>query len=234
MRVQNFIIPVLLLAGLLLTGCYSTEVSKSSLVNQDAIYMDYSVYFDAESKNADARAVFRFESWKGNTLDLDAPSSIQVNGKAMNGDKEFLVGYVYRANRVQNENNEYTFTFTDTEGKVYKNKAVLNPIEIKSDLKKINKNESNTIAWEGAVLNQDETVELSIVCNDTISSVFSTQMRGSNSLNLSKEDLAMFPIGLANLKLTRYLSKELDEATSVEGVISGNYVSKIRSIEIVD
>ncbi|MBU0764585.1 MAG: hypothetical protein KJ607_07105 [Bacteroidetes bacterium] len=226
---------VLILAALsvpFFSGCYSTEVSESANVNQAQIYQNYYIGYDSESGLADARAVFRFESWQGNTLNLTPPSDIIINGKDMRGEKEWLVGYVYRADRVKNDRQEYTFEFTDTEGKKYTNRLMLKPIEFDTMQEAVSRSSGVNISWKGKPVGQDETARLVITMADTVSITLETSMRGATYITVKPDDLAGFQTGLANLQFEREVTKDLQEATNSEGMIGGKYTSGVTAVTI--
>lgn len=223
---------IFLFALIIISGCYSTEVSDSSNVNQDAIYQDYYVTYDGETNLADASAVFRFESWQGNTLNLTSPSSIEVNGQKMSGEKEWLTGYVYRASRVKSDKNNYVFRFTDTEEKEYNNSITLDPVSIDETVSELNLSKENEINFSGKPLDKHETFRITITENDTISAEISSHIKGITSLKVTPDDLKGFVEGIANIRVDREIDKPLDQTTNVEGELQGIYRSEIHSVKI--
>ncbi len=216
-----------------LLSCYSTEVSDSGNIKQSEIHMDYYCEFNAENNVADARAIFRFESWKGNTLRLTPPSSITVNNAEMEGEKEWLTGFVYRSRKMK-PTQEFIFHFTDTDNKEYNNKIVVPKIEIKDIPKSIQKSKSLKLYWEGNPLGKGETIRFHLQMNDTLQISIDNKIKDSKYIEIKPNDLQNMVPGMANIWMERYVNKSLDESTHIGGNLSGTYCSEKRGIEITE
>jgi hypothetical protein len=153
-------LPVFLIIILFVMGCASTETIESSKVSPSEIYQEYSI--SSDSNQTRISTVFRVGGAMGTTVDLDAPSKIEHNGREMaEMAPSFLKGttYLYQSDQFEPV---HQFVYTDASGKVYQNEIRLEALEI--DAKSINLSLSakNKIPLSRRV-GDDETVLLTLV-----------------------------------------------------------------------
>ena len=84
-------------------GCRSCDTVESTKIAQSEIYQDYTV--DASDSGTHVTATFRVSGSTGTTIDLDAPSKIEYNGRELGENLRsihvrdqlhVLVGCIYR------------------------------------------------------------------------------------------------------------------------------------------
>lgn len=153
-------LPIFLVFFFAVLGCASTETIESTKVAPTEIYQDYTIHGSKTGTNT--TVTFRVGGSTGSTVDLDAPSKINHNGKEMNESKpNFLKGTDY--NDSANEFiSEHKFAFTDASGKVWQNEISLQALEITSQNLVISKASGAAITLSRPV-GKDENVEFSLV-----------------------------------------------------------------------
>jgi len=208
------------------TCCVSNETANSDSVKQSEIYQSYTITYDAGDMELSATAFFRFGGSAGTTLNLVKPSSISFNGSEMAMGKNIFSGTFYETNQQTQAYGLYKFVFTDTENKTYTNTASIYPVEISEYPENIKKNEGFAVSWKGMPVQQNEKVYVSLEGKDFMNCSSSTDIIGTNSVNISAELLKDLKPGDANIVLKREKSSSLKEATHLGGSITITYVAK--------
>jgi hypothetical protein len=112
-------------------GCASTGTVESTKIAPSEIYQEYSI--SARRNQTNVSAIFREDGALGTTVDLDAPSKIEHNGKEMRENPpSFLKGTTYY-DEVSRFEPAHKFVYTDSAGKIYQNEIRLEPLEISGD-----------------------------------------------------------------------------------------------------
>lgn len=118
----------LLLAATL--GCVWTETIESTRVPQSEIRQTYRV--SADRNKTRIAAVFNHGDW-GRTVDLDAPSRIEHNGREMPQiSPNFFKGTTYES-AADGSDAAHEFVYTNGEGQVFRNRMSFLPVEIVVD-----------------------------------------------------------------------------------------------------
>lgn len=156
--------PVFLIALFVVLGCASTETVESTKVSPTEIYQDYAV--SGNQSGTSVTATFRVAGPTGSTVDLDAPSTIEHNGKPMNeSGPGFLKGTNYGVTAT-NFVTQHKFKYTDAAGKVWENEVSLEPLEITTTNLAVSKANGATLTLSRPVAT-DEVVEFSIASEKT-------------------------------------------------------------------
>lgn len=208
-------------------GCASTETIESTKVSSTEIYQSYIIQ---GSKNSTSVTVtFRVGGSTGSTVDLDAPSKIEHNGKEMN---ESAPGFLKGTDYHDSANNfvaNHKFTYTDAGGKVWQNEVSLDALEITGKDLKFSKANGGTITLSRAI-GEDENIEILLVSektpppatnsnsnNKTPEKDYSTnlQINFDTSRTIAKiepSSLKNFVDGKANLSLTIRKNKPVQQS----------------------
>lgn len=215
----------LLLGGALLTttltGCQKED---SVNVNQDRIYADYSLTYNKEQDKTYARAAFKFGNGIGTGLQLSTPSEVRFGNDVLT----FVPLVNYYEKQIAGEVSQAgTFTFTDTAGKTYVNtvpKPV--PIALPASLTGFTKGSATTVAWTGAAVAANETVDVTIKGagqGDPLQIILQSAL-GSTSLIVAASNLAPLLNGPARVFINRtYGVDQLQQGTGAGGHIGARY-----------
>jgi hypothetical protein len=207
-------------------SCVSNETANSDTVKQSEIYQSYTITYDEGDMELSATAFFRFGGSAGTTLNLVKPSSVTFNGEEMAMGKNIFSGTFYETNQQVPPSKAYTFVFTDTEKKTYSNTASIDPIEISDYPKEFKKTAGLKVTWAGAPVQQNERVYVSLEGKDMMNCSSSTDIVGTNSVELSPELMKDLKAGDADIVLKREKSSALKEATHLGGNLTITYVAK--------
>jgi len=210
----------------MLYSCVSSDTANSDTVKQNEIYQSYTISYDAGDMELSATAFFRFGGASGTTLNLVKPSNILFNGMEMTLGKNIFSGTFYEANMQTGFSNSYSFLFTDTDNKTYKNSASIDNIDVDEYPKIIKKTEDLKITWKGSPIKQNERVSVSIEGKDFTNCSVTTDNIGDKSILISSELLKEIKNGDANIVLKREKKIDIKEATHLGGSIAITYVAK--------
>jgi hypothetical protein len=179
-------------------------------------------------------AFFRFGGSAGTTLNLVKPSKITFNGQEMAMGKNIFSGTFYESSQQIEPAKSYTFVFTDTDNKNYTNTAAIEPLEIKDYPASIKKSDSTgfKVTWAGSPVQQNERVYVSLEGKEFINCSSSTNIVGTNTVEISSELLKDIKPGDANIVLKREKTLSLQEATHLGGGFSISFVAKKVSTKV--
>lgn len=144
---------------LMVFGCRSCDTVESNKVAQTTIYQDYSIVATRDSTSVSA--TFRVGGSGGTTLDLNAPSKIEYNGKGMTENLRTMFGgtnYSWSGNGFQNS---HQFAYTDGDGRVFQNGTSFEAIELVPGVSEIDP-KLKTIIQLSRPLRDNESLETSV------------------------------------------------------------------------
>lgn len=226
---------ILLFAALVLLGaCASNETADSSSVKQSEIYQDYSINWDADAQEWLAYATFRFGGENGTTLRLSKPSTVTINGTAMNEGELLFGGAMYRMSGKEWPNTA-AFRFIDCDGRAYANNLSFNAIDFARTEVDASKNEVLGIPLTREVLATDEI--FLYVADTSLQNDLKIKLLTDDSTALVKYDAAeqllliepAFFDKMADVELSLWMkfnkTEDLTAATALGGQISMSYTS---------
>ncbi len=213
---------------LALMGCKRED---SDTVDQDKIYQDYSLVYNGTEDKTYARASFRFSNVLGTALELAGGAEVKFNGQTMLW-KNALAYYEMEFAGVLDSG---TFAYTDADGNTFTNSIGMpDPISFPTNFQSLNQDGTSfTLSWVGNPLAADEGVNVSIegtAENDL--QLFNTQFDGATSIILGANKIGALGPGTADAWINRNRPRDLAEATSAGGVISGRYEGAKKQIQI--
>ncbi|RMG73534.1 MAG: hypothetical protein D6722_03600, partial [Bacteroidetes bacterium] len=143
-------------AALLLTACLREE---SVNVNQDSIFTEYRLVYEAAKDKTYARATFRFGGATGTLLQLSDPAEVLIDQEPLTW-KPALAYYERESAGPQATG---TFTYTDLDNNTFTNTVTLAaPIAFPADLDTIPQGAAFTLTWEGDPIQLGEWVTVTI------------------------------------------------------------------------
>lgn len=235
----------LFLVLLLLTfGCRSCDTLESDKVAQSEIHQSYSIH--ATTDEVKVIATFRVGGPTGTTVDLDSPSKIEYNGATLTENlRSILSGTIYTAESSEFQGN-HVFTYTNGEGKVFRNQIAFEPLDPISGPLTISPSDKTAILLS-RVVGENESVQASITSleptpqnsNSTSNTVGNKDPEGPSysldiptnlnntrtALIIGRGGLKGFAPGKAQLKITVRNNRDLAEKTPTGGNIGYEYIS---------
>lgn len=213
-----FAASILLGTLLFLSSCKKED---SSDVNQDKIYAEYELYYDANQNKTYASAVFKFSNALGTNLQLTAPSYIRFNGDTI----PYAPVFAYYRKEYAGQINSGTFVFATTDGTLYTNTVSLPSSISNPAVDTISKSNSFTYPWIGNAVAANESVGLTIAhtANAAYFKYFLQLTVGANDLVLGAADLNYLPVGPATCSIERTKETSASATTSAGGRARGKY-----------
>ena len=216
-KTANLILATALTAFFLFCSC---ERENSEDVNQDRIYTDFELFYNANHDITYARAVFRFGNALGTLLQLSEPSEVKFNDEILS----FKPALAYYEKQFTGFVDSGSFEWKDTEGKIFVNSISVNTIDYPGDMDTISKSFAFELIWDGESLKENESVVIAM--NGVIegdAQIFTQNAVNSTSIILAKNQLEILGHGNATMWMDRTLGNILDQKTSAGGKISARY-----------
>lgn len=232
-------------------GCRSCDTIESDKVAQSEIHQKYSVY--TTKNEVKITAVFRVGGPTGTTIDLDSPSKIEYNGAQLTENlRSILSGTIYTAESSEFQGN-HVFTYTNGEGKVFRNQIAFEPLDPISGPLTISPSDKTAILLSRPV-RENESVQASITSLEPTpqNSNSNTNTEGNKmpegpmyslelptdlnntrtALIIGRGGLKGFAHGKAQLKITVRDNRDLQEKTPTGGNIGYEYISPGLSVTV--
>jgi len=221
----------LILASLIIAACGEGE--DSSDANQDTIYTDYELFYNANEDKTHAIARFRFGNAFGTILELSQASGASVT---FNGD---LLAYssLWGGHHKDYPGNvtSGTFVYVDTEGSSYTNSVPLgSSIAFASGFNVINKSSSQTFRWAGTPLVANDQVGIFVgTWAWTDDALFWTDADGATGIVFGVNQMQNLALGTAVVYMDRWNAVNVSQGTSEGGRIRYKYRAKNAVVTVV-
>ncbi len=232
MNTNNWIFLAFALFALAFTSCTDPEPSDS--VDQDRIYTNYELEYNANDDVTTVKVTFHFgEGLTGTMLSLEGGSEVNFNGTDLLKDSEPITNRTIYTAEFSGFVDEGTFKWTDTEGNIYTNMVSTKGIDYPADLTALNRSETYEFFWQGEVLEENETVTLTINGEQEFDlQVFFQTTAGSDKLMLFKSQLENLDAGEGRLKMERKNEIDATDVTSAGGRMLTKYIPKHKTIDL--
>ena len=211
---------------------FSCEGEDSAEVNQDRIYTDYELFYDADEDITRAIARFRLGSRVGTVLQLNNPALVTFDGEELTYNATFL-GHV---KRFAGRKTGGTFVYTNVDGKKFTNQVPQHEsIAFPDNLTEISKSSAFSMRWKGEPLGRNERVGVFIGSwawgDDALFVEFDN---GANSILMGQNQLDNLPEGTSRLHMDRFTELDVEEGTDVGGRIRGKYQAEPITVTITE
>ncbi len=242
------VFPLLLLLAAAL-GCVWTETIESTQIPQSEIAQIYRV--SADRNETRIAAVFNHGGW-GRTVDLDAPSRIEHNGREMPQiSPNFFKGTTYEI-AADRFDGRHEFVYTNGEGEVYRNRMSFEAIEIVADGEiRLSRTQSTVVRLSRPVAAEErmqitlgsleprpqatpdgETAGNSRPADFAQKHVYDLSLTDElspdrTSISLKPKDLKKFARGKAVLKIEVGRELPLQQSNAAGGSMNWSYVSSV-------
>jgi len=246
---KNYFLFLLLL--LMTFGCRSCDTVESTKIAQSEIHQDYTV--DAWTGGVNVTATFRVSGSTGTTIDLDAPSRIEYNGRELGENLRSFISGTHYSLASSVFVGTHRFTYTNGEGKVFQNELSFEPIEFVSAPAVINSKEKTVILLSRPIY-ESESLETSITSlekqpetnsnsnaagnkDNTDGPSYSTDLHQNynsdrTAIVIEAGSLKNFVPGKAEIMVKVRANKDLQQKNKAGGWMSYTYTSKELSLSI--
>lgn len=231
---------ILLFLTFAMSGCYSIETVESTNISSADVYQSY--YIRADKDRTSVTATFRVGSKSGTTIDLDAPSKIEDNGKLI----PEIAPSGWKGTTYEESSNKFVgqhqFVYTDGNSKVFRNEVNFLPIEFSEKAVKVSRSAQTLIPLSRTV-GKDETVSASVSGkvksakdkpNEAATDSVNIKLDSSRSaLVIEPNDLKNFISNKIDISLTLEKNESLKQASAKGGDIQIIYETQGISLPIV-
>ncbi len=205
------------IAMFIVTSC-ARENSED--VNQDRIYCEYELFYNANEDKTYARAIFKFGNALGTLLELTDPSVVKFNGNELT----FKTALAYYEKDYAGFIQSGTFEWTDADGNTFTNSISLTQIGFPTGMDTISRNAAYELFWVGDSLSANHSVIVTANGeNEGDAQIFTQTNLNSKSIIFPLNQLQQIGQGTGTLWMDRYYKPELTQKTSAGGVIRGIY-----------
>ena len=230
MKDLNCFSSALLFTILFLVSSCARDVSVN--VNQDSIFTEYRLVYEAESDKTYARATFRFGGETGTILELSDPAEVSADSTPL-GWKPVLGWYETESAGIDSAS---SFLYTDLDNNSFENDILMAAeIDFPADLDSISKSAAYTLEWDGVELATNESVIVTINgINEGDVKVFIQNAAAATDIVLDKDKLEGIGTGEATIFMERFTVQNLLQGTTEGGAVWSRYITAPVSIQITD
>ena len=212
----------LLFTIILGTTLVSCNKESSDDVNQDKIYTDYEMFYNANTDKTVVVARFKFGDITGTNLELDNGASVVFGSDTL----YYNVWYTGHAKEYAGQIPVGTFTYKDTDGNTYINTAPSGQsIAFDPAFTTITKSIANTLTWVGSTLAANEAVGVFVGTNWTWGqdALFYQDLDGSSDIIMGVSQMNNLAEGPATVFMDRSINVDVSQGTSKGGKIRYRY-----------
>jgi len=227
---KRLIVPLFAL-GLIMTSCAKED---SSDVNQQKIYADYELFYNANEDKTHAIAQFRFGGPTGTVLELSDSTGAYV---MFEGDTIPWNPW-YNAHEKEYAGNITTgsFSYTNTDGDTYVNAVPAGEsIDYPLGFDTINKSMAQTLAWAGTALAQDQKVSVFVGSwtwgEDAL---FYTDALGATEIIMGVNQMSNLALGTSTVYMDRITATDISQGTPEGGRIRYKYRPTNVQVQVVE
>lgn len=233
-------LPVLIFLAIFSSGCYSIETVESTKISSADVYQSYFILADKDRTSV--TATFRVSSKSGATIDLDAPSKIDYNGKPMpeiapTGWK----GTTYEAS-ANKFTGQHRFIYTDGNGKTLRTEINFLPVEFSGNVSGASRT-VKTLVPLSRPLDKEETIT-AYISGKTKPAKNNTDANSAASVNINldssrtalviePDDLKNFTGGKIDVELKVEKTEIFQQPDTKGGEIRISYEARGISLSIV-
>lgn len=217
-RKRNPVLVGLILSASFLTACSSNEIGDSKDVNQDKIYMDYSISHTEGDENVDITCQFRFAGNAGTTLVLSEGSKVEFDGEMLKADSSVGGGAFYNIQKpVSDFYGKHTIRFINTSGKQFDNEFTFSPFSITNSNMEADRTKDLRISYRSAPLTKEDYAE--VYSTGTDSSFHYSQDGSDSSIIIPAKELLRQKANSLSVECKLYREIDLQQSASEGGVI---------------
>lgn len=222
MHYQKPVLAVMLLAINGLFACNSSEIGESRDVNQDKIYMDYTISYTEGDDLVALDFQYRFAGAAGTTLVLNKPSQVKLDGEILKPDSSKYGGAFYKANKnYKTFLGKHSIVFTDINGRQFENSFEFAAFSLVNLPQNAGRNKDLLVSYSISGLSANDDIEINSV--DTDSSFHYHQPGTNTSITIPATDLKRQKQNEVSFETTVYRQVPLEHTTSEGGKLMLTY-----------
>lgn len=218
---------LLAIPSLILSACKQED---SDDVNQDKIYTDYEVFYNANDDKTVVIAKFRFGDAFGTILELTGSAGVTYNGD------ELLYNGFYGGHTKEyaGENLGGQFVYTNTEGNTFSNTALAtSTIGFPASFTSLSKSAAYDLQWTGTTTATNERVALFIGSYTWGQDAFLLQTQtGANNIIIGVNNMSNLAEGSSTCYMDRVTETNASQVTGNGGMIRTRYRGTNASITV--
>ena len=116
-------------------SCNNNDTSEISDIDPGSIWFDYQVWGEEENDSVTIKLQFRLEGETGETISIDDPAKVELDGKLIPGNSSAITGPYYEVQHpVSSFVGEHNIRFTNIDGKQYNEVFTFQPIFLKAKI----------------------------------------------------------------------------------------------------
>lgn len=214
--------------GLTLVGC---NKESSDDVNQDKIYTDYEMFYNANTDKTVVVARFKFGDATGTNLELDNGAYVLFGNDTL----YYNVWYTGHAKEYAGQIPVGTFTYRDTEGNTFVNTTPGGQsIAFDPNFTTITKSVANTLTWVGNSLAPNETVGVFVGTSWTWGqdALFYQDTDGATDIVMGVNQMNGLATGPATVFMDRAIHLNVAQGTSKGGKIHYRYRAQNQNVTV--
>ena len=205
-----------MLTSVFFFGC---ERETADSVNQDKIYTEYELFYNANEDKTYARATFKFSNALGTKLELVETAEVAFNNDVL----AWQPALAYYEKSYAGYVDSGSFMYTDLDGNTFQNDVAIKLIEHPA-VDTISRDSALEWVWGGDALGTGDDV--TVVINGVLegdAQTFYTNDEGASSIIFEKNKLEQLGEGESTIWMDRRAYPGLDEGTSAGGFVVGRY-----------
>lgn len=228
---KNYIILVLI--TLLVTSCFK---ENSNDVNQDRVYGEYEVFFNANDSTTTVSAKFRLGGPEGNPIELEYSNNGGAYVTFNNDTLEYDYWKSAHVKEYQGLINSGNFVYVNNDGDAFTNPLpLLGQIDFPAGFDTLYKNVTDTFYWSGLPIGGGHSIKLEIDSWFWGSDAeFVADTMGQSYMIMEPSELSDLNEGDGNAKLYKTVESSVVQGTSEGGVIRNKFRALDRDVKILN
>lgn len=207
----------------------SCNREDSDNVNQDKIYAQYRIVYEADKGKTFARATFRFSNGTGTLLELNPPAEVKSDNVTM----PWKPALAYYESEYAGIKNSAAFSYSDHDNNTFNNTVNLTSAIAFPAIDTIDQSMAYSLTWVGDDIQAGESVIVTIDgANENDTQIFTLASVGSTQIILDQNKLGDLGVGTATIYMERWENYTINQATSAGGAVWSRYVATPQTIHI--
>ena len=221
------------LVSILFFACSNQGTGEEKTVDPERIYFDYKISGEEDTELITVLLQYRLSSQQGISLPINEPGKVEFDETNIAVDSALMTGAFYETQiPAQNFTGKHTISFTDMNGKNYKEEFEFIPFTLVTEIPDTLQRNNMTFQFEGL----KETDILHVILIDTAfytDDINAIDTVRSGQLIITTDRLRKLKTGPLILQIFKEEERPLKNRTKAGGVLSISYGLK-REFELKD
>lgn len=225
----TLVFSLMTLCSIWIMGCEKEDVAD---VNQDKVWTDYELFYDANNDVSWVIARFKFGGPTGTNLELTGDSYVLFNNDTIPYNPWFLGHQKEYAGRITTG----TFKYENLNGDIFENTLPsCDTIAFPTDFDTLRTTSAYTLNWLGTPTIADQSVGIFIGSWTWGQDALYVQSSpGATSVVMGTAQLSTLPVGPSTVYMDRSTEKNVTQGTSEGGKIRAKYRAKTKVVQVVN